>query len=135
MATVKDTVLIIHESVCEINDFYKIQFLIEDNGEHLAELPVLYSRFPLAIYFTHVSVFMSDLLNSSYPPLPALYTHVHSLSLRFYSCPTNRFICTIFSRFHIYALNRELSSVLCDDLDGWDGGGGRSKREGIYVYI
>ena len=26
--------------------------------------------------------------------------------------------------------------MLCDDLDGWDGGvGGRSKREGIYVYI
>ena len=27
--------------------------------------------------------------------------------------------------------------VLCDDLDGWDGGGvgGVSQREGIYVYI
>ena len=28
--------------------------------------------------------------------------------------------------------------MLCDNLDGWDGGGGmggRSKREGIYVYI
>ena len=34
--------------------------------------------------------------------------------------------------------HRELSSVLCDDLEGWDGvrgEGGRSKREGIYVYI
>ena len=31
--------------------------------------------------------------------------------------------------------NRELSSVLCDDLDEWDWGGERSKREGIYVYI
>ena len=31
---------------------------------------------------------------------------------------------------------REPSSVLCDDLVGWDGGlGGRSKREGIYVYM
>ena len=33
-----------------------------------------------------------------------------------------------------YLKHRELSSVLCDDLDGWDGGlevGGRSKREGI----
>ena len=31
----------------------------------------------------------------------------------------------------------ELSLVLCGDLDGWDGGevGGRSKREGIYVYV
>ena len=27
--------------------------------------------------------------------------------------------------------------MLCDDLDGWDGGGvgGVSQREGIYVYI
>ena len=32
---------------------------------------------------------------------------------------------------------RKLSSVFCDDLDGWDGDkvGGRSKREVIYVYI
>ena len=29
---------------------------------------------------------------------------------------------------------QELSSVLCDDLGGWDGGrlGGRFKRQGIY---
>ena len=26
--------------------------------------------------------------------------------------------------------------MLCGDLDGWDGwGGGRSQREGIYIYI
>ena len=25
--------------------------------------------------------------------------------------------------------------MLCDDLDGWDGGGGRSKRDRRYVYI
>ena len=33
--------------------------------------------------------------------------------------------------------NRELSSVLCDDLDGWDGGGvgGRSKRELIRFLV
>ena len=32
--------------------------------------------------------------------------------------------------------HRELSLLLCDDLEGWDGGmGGRLKREGIYVYI
>ena len=32
--------------------------------------------------------------------------------------------------------NRELSSLLCDDLEWWDGGmGGRSKREGVYVYV
>ena len=32
--------------------------------------------------------------------------------------------------------HRKLSSLLCDDLDGWDGGGvGRKfKREGTYIY-
>ena len=32
---------------------------------------------------------------------------------------------------------RKLSSVLCDDLEGWDWGemGGRSQGEGIYVYM
>ena len=30
---------------------------------------------------------------------------------------------------------RELSLVLCDDLEGWDGVGGRFKREEIRVYI
>ena len=29
----------------------------------------------------------------------------------------------------------ELSVVLCDDLGGWDGVGGRFKREEIRVYI
>ena len=32
--------------------------------------------------------------------------------------------------------NKELSSVLCDDLDGWDGAGRRKVQEGgIYAYI
>ena len=31
--------------------------------------------------------------------------------------------------------HRELSSRLSDDLEGWDGGIGRLKKEGIYVYI
>ena len=33
--------------------------------------------------------------------------------------------------------HRELSFALRDDLGGWEGGGvgGRSQREGIYVYI
>ena len=33
------------------------------------------------------------------------------------------------------ASGKQLSSVLCDDLDVWDEVGGRSKREGIYVHI
>ena len=66
--------------------------------EHRAELPVLYSRFPLAIYFTHGSVFMSNLIFQFIPssPSPAPCPHICSLHLCFYSCPSNSFICTIF---------------------------------------
>ena len=36
-------------------------------------------------------------------------------------------------------LHREISSVLCDDLEGWGGEDGREAQEGgdmvIYVYI
>ena len=32
-------------------------------------------------------------------------------------------------------MDRELRWMLCDDLDGWNGGQGRSKKEGVYVYI
>ena len=33
--------------------------------------------------------------------------------------------------------HRELISVLCDNLEGWDGGllGGKLKREGFYIYL
>ena len=30
---------------------------------------------------------------------------------------------------------RELSLVLCDNLEGWDGVGGRFRREGTCVYL
>ena len=34
------------------------------------------------------------------------------------------------------ASHRELSLVPCDDLEGWDGKGGRGiRREGVYVYL
>ena len=36
-----------------------------------AELPVLYSRFPLASYFTHGSVYMSILISQFIPPFPS----------------------------------------------------------------
>ena len=66
---------------------------IEVITEHRAELPVLYSRFPLAIYFTYGSVFMSDLISHFIPPYPSpLCPHVRSLRLWLYSCPANRFI-------------------------------------------
>lgn len=31
--------------------------------------------------------------------------------------------------------HREHCSVLCDELEGWDGGGVVFKREGVYAFI
>ena len=61
--------------------------------EHQAELPVLYSRLPLAIYFTHGSVYMSILISQfiPFPPSPPC-PQVHFLHLRVYSYPANWFI-------------------------------------------
>ena len=48
--------------------------------EHGAELPVLFSRFPLAICCTHGSLYMSVLIAQCVPPSPSLPgAHVHSL--------------------------------------------------------
>ena len=44
--------------------------------EHQAELPVLYSSFPLAICSTHSSIFMSNLISQFIPPLYSPL-HVH----------------------------------------------------------
>ena len=63
--------------------------------EHRAELPVLYCRFPLAIYFTQSSVYiyMSARLSQFIPPSPSpTSSHVHSQHLGLYSCPVNRVI-------------------------------------------
>ena len=64
---------------------------------HGAELPVLCNSFPLAIYFTFSSVYMSMPLShfvpaSHSPPCP----QVCSLRLHLYSCPATRFISTVF---------------------------------------
>ena len=40
---------------------------------------------------------------------------VHSLHLHLYFCPANRYICTIFSRLHIYALTYDI----CFSLSDW----------------
>ena len=40
-----------------------------------------------------------------------------------------------FCSFFMAALHRELNSVLCDDLDGWDGGGRREVQEGEDICI
>ena len=58
-------------------------------AKHRADLPVLCGCFPLAIYFTFGSVYMSMPLSPFVPayPSPSLCPQVHSLRLRFYSCP------------------------------------------------
>ena len=59
------------------------------------ELPMSYSRFPLAIYCTYGNAYVSLLLsNSSHPPLPPQSPQVWFLCLCLHSCPAYRF--TIF---------------------------------------
>ena len=66
--------------------------------KHRADLPVLCGCFPLAIYFTFGSLYMSMTLSHFVPAYhsPSPYPQVHSLHLRLYSCPAPRFIRTFF---------------------------------------
>ena len=91
--------------------------------KHQADLPVLCSCFPLAIYFTFGSVYMSVLFSHLVPayPSPSPYPQVHSLRLRHYSCPAPRFIRNIFFfffffRFDIYVLAYGICFSLSDLL-------------------
>ena len=59
--------------------------------EHQAEL---YSKFALAIYFTHGSAHRSIWFTNSCHPSPP--PHIWLLWLHFHSCPANRFSCIIF---------------------------------------
>ena len=70
--------------------------------KHRADLPMRCSCFPLAIYFTLGSVYMSMLLSFCPSlPFPPLCPQVHSIRLCLYSCPAPRFIRTIFFLFQI----------------------------------
>ena len=73
--------------------------------KHRADIPVLCSCFPLAIYFTCGSVYVSMPLSHFVPayPSPSLCPQVHSLGLCLYSCSAPRFFRTFF-RFRIYVL-------------------------------
>ena len=86
--------------------------------QHQADLPVLCSCFPLAIYFTFGSVYMSMPLSHFIPayPSPSPCPQVPSLCLRLYSCPAPRFFRTIFFRFHIYVLTYGICFSLSDLL-------------------
>ena len=89
-------------------------------AKYRADLLVLCSCFPLAIYFTLGSVYVSVLLShfvpaySSRSPCP----HVHTLLICLYSSPSPRFIRTIFVffRFHIYMLAYSICFSLSDLL-------------------
>ena len=71
--------------------------------EPWAELPVMYSRFPLAIYFTHGSVFMPNLISQFIPPSPSspMSTRLFSMSV-FLFLPCKWVHLYHFSRFHIW---------------------------------
>ena len=82
--------------------------------EHPDEFLVLYSRFPLAVYFTHGSVYMSILISQFIPPpLPSLCPRICSIHLPLYSCPASRFICTINYQTFLSALFITVVLVLC----------------------
>ena len=66
--------------------------------KHQADLPVLCSCLPLAIYFTFGSVYMFMTLSHLVPayPSPSQSPQAHSLRLCLYSCPDPKFFRTIF---------------------------------------
>ena len=64
--------------------------------KYLAKLPVLYSSSTLAILYLVVYIYQPYSPHSSHPLLPPLHPHSHSLHLQLFSCPANKFICTIF---------------------------------------
>ena len=69
--------------------------------KHQADLPVLCGCFPLAIYFTFGSVYMSMPLSHFIPVYPSHSPcpQVHSLCLHLYSCPNSRFFRSFFFFF------------------------------------
>ena len=71
---------------------------------HRADLPVLCDCFPLAIYFTFGSVYMSMPLSHFVPAYPSssLCPQVHSLHLRLYFCLAPGFFRTSFFLDSIY---------------------------------
>ena len=62
---------------------------------------LLYSRFPLTINILHivVDIHQSWSPSWSHSPLLPVHPHVCSPCQQLYSCPANRFICTIFRNF------------------------------------
>ena len=72
--------------------------------EYQTGLPMIYHRYPLATYFTHGGIFMSNLMSQFIPTLPfphvstCLFSTLASLQfhLQLHLCGGTRFVCTIF---------------------------------------
>ena len=83
--------------------------------KHGADLTVLCSCFPLAIYFTFGSVYMSMPLShfvSAYPS-PSPCPQVHPLRLCLYPCPAPRFFRTVFCLDSIYMCWHKIGRASC----------------------
>ena len=83
-----------------------------------ADILVLCSCFTLTIYFTFISVYMYMLVSHFIQVYPSQYPcpQGHSLCLCLYTCPTPRFIRTIFFIFHIYVWAYSICFSLSDLL-------------------
>ena len=75
----------------------------------LLDLPALYSNFPLAVYFIHGNVYVSTLLSQFVSPSSSLIvpSHLFSTSASLF-LPCKQVHQHHFSRFHIYALIRNI---------------------------
>ena len=72
--------------------------------------------FPSPVLHMMLYICQSKISQFVPPSLSPLCQHVYSLHLCLYSCPANGFICTIFSRFHLYAFICSISFSLSDFL-------------------
>ena len=60
------------------------------------------------ICFIHSNVYMSILVSQFIPLFPHWCVYIYSLCVCIYFWFANRFICTIFSKFHIYTLMQDI---------------------------
>ena len=88
------------------------------SSQSRVEFPVLYSRFPLAIYFKQGSVFMSNLISQFIPPsslTPHLATYPLCMSVSLF-LPCKQTHLYHLSRLHTYVLTYYICFSLSDLL-------------------
>ena len=78
--------------------------------------PILYSKLSLVICFIHNSVYMLILVSQFIAVFPHWCLCIYSLCVCIYFWFADRFICTIFSRFHIHELICDIWFSLSDLL-------------------